>query len=158
MRTKNIETTIKACKVLIKRGFSVDYTIVGEIIDTKYRKTITNCSFINYFPRCSKEEVVKYLRHSEIFIMPSIRETFGLVYAEAMSQGLPIIYSKGQGFDGQFENGKVGYSVNCYDYNDIADKIVELHDNYQLFSKRCVSLVEKFNWIPIASAYKKLYQ
>lgn len=40
--------------------------------------------------------------------MPSHKETFGLVYAEAMSQGLPIIYTKNQGFDGQFPDGYVG--------------------------------------------------
>ena len=95
--------------------------------------------------------------NSDIFIMPSILETFGLVYAEAMSQGLPIIYSTGQGFDGQFKNGVAGYAVNCFDYRDISHKIVDLYKNYQQFSERCVSLVDKFNWLPIANAYKRIY-
>ena len=29
--------------------------------------------------------------------MPSKHETFGLVYAEAMTQGLPVIYTKNEG-------------------------------------------------------------
>ena len=40
------------------------------------------------------------------FCLPSHAETFGLVYVEAMSQGLPIIY-EGQGFDKQFQDGEV---------------------------------------------------
>ena len=36
-------------------------------------------------------------RENDIYVMPSIIETFGLVYAEAMSQGLPVIYTRGQG-------------------------------------------------------------
>ena len=49
--------------------------------------------------------------------MPSRYETFGLVYGEAMSQGLPIIYSKGQGVDGYFKEGTVGYGVVSDRYN-----------------------------------------
>lgn len=154
---KNINTTIKACKLLIEKGYSVNYTIVGKIIDAKYNKIIAKYSFIKYHPICSKDEVVLYLRNSDIFIMPSVLETFGLVYAEAMSQGMPIIYSKGQGFDGQFENGVIGYAVNCFDFKDIAQKIIDLYNNYQQFSERCVSLVDKFNWLTIAKEYRRIY-
>jgi glycosyltransferase involved in cell wall biosynthesis len=155
---RNIETTIKACKLLIEKGYTVNYTMVGEIVDSKYYKLITKYSFIQYHPKCSKEEVVLYLRNSDVFIMPSILETFGLVYAEAMSQGLPLIYSKGQGFDGQFKDGVVGFAVNCFDYGDIAQKILDLYKYYQQFSEKCVSLVDKFNWLTIASKYRRLYK
>ena len=61
--------------------------------------------------------------------MPSYTESFGLVYAEAMSQKLPVIYSKGQGFDGQFEEGLVGYHVSPYDVKDIANGILKALEN-----------------------------
>ena len=154
---KNISTTIKACKLLIEKGYTVKYTIVGEILSDKYFKIIAKNSFIDYHPKCSKEEVVLFLRNSDLFIAPSIHETFGLVYAEAMSQGLPVIYSKGQGFDGQFENGVVGYAVSCFDYRDIAQKVIDLYNNYQQFSERCISLVDKFKWPTIANEYKNIY-
>jgi glycosyltransferase involved in cell wall biosynthesis len=154
---KNIETTIKACELLLKKGYCVNYTIVGEILNVKYNKIITKSKFINYYRKCPIEEVLFHLRHSDIFVMPSIHETFGLAYAEAMSQGLPIIYSKGQGFDGQFENGVVGYAVNCFDYKDISNKIIDLYNNYKQFSERCVFFVDKFNWTTIAKEYKKIY-
>ena len=35
--------------------------------------------------------------------MASFKETFGLVYFESMSQGTPLIFTKGQGIDGYFE-------------------------------------------------------
>ena len=56
--------------------------------------------------------------------MLSIMETFGLVYAEAMSQGLPIIYTKGQGFDEQFDEGKVGYHADCFNIEEIVKRII----------------------------------
>jgi glycosyltransferase involved in cell wall biosynthesis len=154
---KNIKTTIKACKLLIDKGYSVSYTIVGKIFNIKFYKIIAKYRFIDYHPECSKEEVISYFRNSDIFIMPSVQESFGLVYAEAMSQGIPIIYSKGQGFDGQFDNGVVGYAVNCFDYRGISDKIIDIYNNYQQFSELCVSLVDKFNWLSIAQEYKNIY-
>lgn len=155
---KNIETTIKSCKLLFDLGYSVKYTIVGEILDRKYEEIIARNTFISSYPKCTKEQVLYYLRHSDIFVMPSINESFGIVYAEAMSQGVPVIYSKGQGFDGQFENGIVGYAVNCFDYNNITQKIIELYNDYEQFSKRCVSLVDRFNWLTIAAEYKRIYE
>ena len=158
IRRKNIETSIKACKLLINMGYTVNYTIVGEIIDPKYHKIISKYKFINYYPKCTKEEVITHLRNSDVFLMPSILETFGLVYPEAMSQGRPVIYSRGQGFDGQFENGIVGYAVNCFDYTDISYKIIDIYDHYQQFSKRCVTLVDKFNYSRIAREFLNIYQ
>lgn len=46
-----------------------------------------------------------------ILVMPSKTETFGNVYIEAMARGLPIVYTKGQGVDGYFKDGQVGFGV-----------------------------------------------
>lgn len=155
---KNIKTTIKACRVLIERGYSVTYKIVGEILDNSYfRKVTRDCGFIKYHARCPKEQVLLHLRSADIFVMPSITESFGLAYAEAMSQGLPVIYTRGQGFDGQFEEGQAGYSVDCLNHIEIAEKILLLCNNYREFSVRCTNLVDKFNWQEIAVIYQNLY-
>lgn len=155
---KNIKTTIKACKLIRNRGYKVVFTIVGKMMDRKYIEVINNHEFIRYFPHCSKEEVLRLLRDSDILVMPSKVETFGLVYAEAMSQGLPVIYSKGQGFDGQFIDGEVGFAVNCFDHEEIAEKITAIYSNYAEISERCVNHVDKFNWSVIAEKYKSVYQ
>ena len=46
---------------------------------------------------------------------------------------MPVIYTRGQGFDGQFEDGEVGYSVNCFDAEEIADRIEDVINNYDRF-------------------------
>jgi glycosyltransferase involved in cell wall biosynthesis len=155
---KNIETTIKAGKHLIQNGYNVRLTIVGEVINPKYRKVISKYDFINYYSKCSKEEVLRHLRESDIFVMPSLSETFGLVYAEAMSQGLPVIYSKYQGFDGQFDDGIVGYSVNSHNYKEISQKIIKTCNNYHQLSRNCLQLVDRFNWESVAQSYCKIYK
>lgn len=155
---KNIETTIMACKKLIKLGYEVSYTIVGKIVENKYYNLIKKYSFIKYIPHCKKEELIIHYRQANIFIMPSKHETFGLVYAEAMSQGLPVIYTRGQGFDGQFSEGEVGYSIQYDSVDEIIIKIKDILNKYELISNNCVQEVVKFDWDKISREYTRIYE
>jgi glycosyltransferase involved in cell wall biosynthesis len=156
-KNKNIKTTIKASKYLQDMGYKVNYIIVGEIKNFNIKPWINKYTFISYYPECKKEQVLQYMRAADIFVMPSITETFGLVYPEAMSQGLPIIYTKGQGFDGYFREGEVGFSVDCFNYKILANKIIEIYSNYSSISERCIQYVDRFDWEKIAMEYKEIY-
>ncbi len=153
---KNIDTTIKVCDILKAKGYSVVYTIVGKIKEKKY-EYIINDNRINYHHQVPIDEVINYLDNSDVFIMPSIHETFGLVYVEAMTQGLPIIYSKGQGFDGFFEQGVVGYSVPCFDELKIATSVEKIFENYTEISNNCLQASKMFSWNKIADNYINIY-
>lgn len=154
---KNIITTVKAIELLQNKGFKVKFTVVGRIKDENVFNQIKDLPYINYISPKSKEALIDVYRDNDIFVMPSITETFGLVYAEAMSQGLPVIYSKGQGFDRQFEEGQVGYSVDCYNPEDIARKISQIVDEYTNISNLCIEKVNKFKWTRITEEYLQLY-
>lgn len=156
-KNKNVVTTIRACELLIEQGFSIQYQIIGKIVDEKYRKLISQKEFIEYTPFSDKEKLVTFLSNSDIFVMPSKYETFGLVYAEAMSQGLPVIYTRGQGFDGQFSNGKIGYAVPYNSAEDISNKIKVIIKNYEIISKNCLEYVSRFNWKTISVEYTTIY-
>ncbi len=157
-RRKNVITTVKAVEILNKKGFNVTLTVVGKVIDNKIYNQIKDLSYVNYVSPKPKEELLNKYRENDIFVMPSITETFGLVYAEAMSQGLPIIYSKGQGFDGQFKEGEVGFHVNSKDEYEIADRIIQVLEDYQELSKRGANLANTFNWNNITEKYIKIYK
>jgi len=157
IRNKNIETTVKAIELLIKKGYKVKLDVVGKVKDQKIFDKIKDLNFVDYLGYKSKEELIQIYRENDIFVMPSIHETFGLVYAEAMSQGLPVIYTRGQGFDGHFEDGKVGYSVNCYDYEEISNKVHEIITKYETISSKAVKGVQKFKWDNIAKDYLDVY-
>lgn len=157
-KNKNIGATIEACKILLDEGFNVRYTIVGAIRDKKEGALIHETSFINYVDHTSKEELLNYYRSSDIFVMPSIHETFGIVYIEAMSQGLPLIYTRGQGFDGQFKDGEVGRSVDSNSAIEIAECIKDILEDYKSISTKCTENVDRFSWNRIAGTYDDLYK
>lgn len=157
-KNKNLTTTVKAIEMLQQKGYNVKFTVVGKIADKSIYQEIIKSPYVSYIEPKTKEKLIEIYRSNSIFIMPSITETFGLVYAEAMSQGLPVIYSKGQGFDGQFEEGKVGYRVECLNPVDIVDRIIDAVNNYELLSKNCIGLSDEFNWTKIAYVYSKVYE
>ena len=74
-----------------------------------------------------------------------------------MTQGLPVIYSKGQGFDRQFEEGTVGFHVESRNAEEIANRIENIMSNNQTISENCVRISDRFNWSEIAREYESLY-
>jgi glycosyltransferase involved in cell wall biosynthesis len=157
-KNKNIETSVKAIELLIEKGYRVKLDVVGKIKDQTVFDKIKDLEFVNYLGTKTKEELLELYRNNDIFILPSINETFGLVYAEAMSQGLPVIYSKGQGFDGQFEDGEIGYAVKSSDADDIAAKTIALVNNYNVISSKCIKHCDKFIWSNIGIKYHEIYK
>lgn len=159
IKRKNIESAIKASMELsnkIKK--QVNLLVVGKKKNSDYFNYLTTLGKFKYIEFCPQEELISYYRNADIFVMPSLTETFGLVYAEALSQGLPVIYTKGQGFDGHFEEGVVGYGVKPLDVKDISNKIVKILEDYDSISHRCIKNSAYFDWNSISNNYIKLYK
>lgn len=157
-RNKNIPTTQKAMEILRKKGYETSLTVVGMVQDEKELRVIMKDRFTRYLPAMPKEDLIKVYRESDIFVMPSYTESFGLVYAEAMSQGLPVIYSKGQGFDHQFPEGLVGYHVSANSPKDVADGIMRVIDSFSEMQKNVVPSARAFNWTQIIESYDHVYK
>ncbi|WP_430790447.1 glycosyltransferase family 4 protein [Virgibacillus flavescens] len=162
-QNKNVMTALGSVLRLKEKGFDVRFDIIGtgplenEIktyIKTKHiRSNVTLHGYVN-----DKNRLLAMYREADIFLMPSFHETFGLVYIEAMTQGLPVIYSRGQGIDGYFEEGEVGYAVNPASSEDISRKIETIMDNYEAMNQQVINVVGEFKWSKIASVYQELYE
>lgn len=154
-KNKNITLTCKAVELLKKDGWDINLTIAGKIVDKSAFNSVKD--YVCYMKARPKEQLIDIYREADIFVMPSISESFGLVYAEAMSQGLPVIYTKGQGFYGQFPDGEVGYSVNSSNVYSLINAIKKICESYKVISKNAIEKVMKFNWKEICSLYVRTY-
>ncbi len=103
------------------------------------------------------EEMKRFYAGCDMLLVPSKAETFGMVYLEAMSQGVPVIYTRGQGFDGQFPEGEIGYAAACGDVREQADRLIQLADGYAMRSERCVRRAAEYAWPVIAQRWLTLY-
>lgn len=153
---KNIARIIETARLRKNIGKKTRVLIIGELID-KACSSVLSDPIVEYHKKCTQNELINYYRFADIFIMPSHTETFGLVYVEAMSQGLPVLYTRGQGFDKQFDDGIVGYPVDDYNVEDINEKIDLILMNYGEISRNCIMNCERFDWNEIANKYLLLY-
>jgi len=137
----------------MEKGYKTTYTVIGTEENISIVNVLKSEKWTVVKPFMEKEHLIKEYEKADIFVMPSVNETFGLVYAEAMTQGLPVIYSQGEGFDGQFLEGEVGFHVNCRDAVDVCDKIIMILNNYDNISKKCIEKATVFNWHDILRSY-----
>lgn len=94
---------------------------------------------------------------NDIFAMVSKSETFGLVYIEALSQGLPVVWSRGEAIDGMFAK-MVGEAADPRDTKDIEAKILKILENYKDYEDLENVELDSFRWSKIAPVYSSLYK
>lgn len=105
-------------------------TFIGEgALGSKIKK-IVNCKKLEkrvcLRGYLNRDEVQKELDASDIFVMISKHETFGMVYLEAMAHGCITIASRKEGFDGIIEDGVNGFLCepgSKKSLRDVLDKI-----------------------------------
>ena len=71
---------------------------------------------------------------------------------------MPVIYSRGQGFDKQFPEGQVGFAVDSRSPESVAEGIKKVIDNYAEIAANCIPSIEKFRWHSLCQAYSEVYK
>lgn len=111
-----------------------------------------------YHGKVYDKEKLKFIFQScDIFAMPSINETFGLVYIEALLQGLFVLYTKDEGID-SFYQERIGEKVNKQsDEIEIQDALLKMIKNYNNYQIPTRKLIKNHDWKLIARKYKEIY-
>lgn len=157
---KNVPRLMSAIHDLNGQGYNLKLHIVGgggedtrriESIASKSPETFHLYGVIN-----DKEKIRALMQQCHIFTMPSLTETFGLVYVEALSQGLPILYTEGEGVDGFF-TASYGESCNPHSVYDIASKIERMIVNYNEYAIEESYIRDHFDWEKVADRYLSLF-
>ena len=102
-----------------------------------------------------KEKLRQLYLSNRIFAMPSKHETFGLVYIEALSQNLSLLYTKGQGIDNFFDFN-IGIAVNPRSVSDIKNALESLLNNNNINNDQVD--FSMFSWHNIAKIYILIYR
>lgn len=155
-KLKNQTIVVKACEMLRSKGYDVTYHVIGDIVDKEYAKGLNGKDYIILHGAKSKEWICHFYDVCDVMVLPSIHETFGLVYAEALSRGVPVIYTKGQGFDGQFPDGLVGYGVDADDSLELANKIITVKNELPRLSQNALDSCTKFQMSKVVANFYDL--
>lgn len=158
---KNVLRLIEAIKK-VKEKYNVAITLVGgkgEEHDAVLKEVSENQGYMEYLgPIYDKLQLMEVVRRCDIFAMVSHSETFGLVYAECLTQGLPILYTKGTGFDDIYPQGFVGYGVDSYSVEDMKRAIEMIIENYIALRQNIENLdYSRYSWDSISKKYISIY-
>lgn len=159
---KNVLNLVKAVYSLNNEGIYCFLDLVGG--GGQDEKKIT--FYVNQYPEIfayhgkiyDKDKLMKVMRSCDIFAMPSSNETFGLVYVEAMLQGLPILYTAGEGIDGYYAEA-IGEKVSkVAEAEEIATALKKMMKNINSYHIPTNKLLVNHDWSSIAKKYKNIYE
>ena len=142
-----------------KEPFEITY--IGEGDEKKHVQRCFEDSGCNgklvFTGRIPREDVIQYLKQSDVFVMISRGEIFGLVYLEAMALGCITIAARHEGVDGIIEDGVNGFlceAGNAKELSSIISKIrgmnpVELNE----MSRRAKETANVYSDVNVAKYY-----
>ena len=109
----------------------------------------------------NSNEIDKILCFSDLFLLPSLNESFGLAALEAMACGVPVISSNTGGIPEVNKHGISGFLSNINDVDDMSkNAIYILSDPKRLetYKKNAIIEARKFDIHQIVPQYEKIYQ
>ncbi|HEZ0673961.1 TPA: glycosyltransferase, partial [Neisseria meningitidis] len=87
---------------------------------------------VTFLGALQPEAVLDLMRNSDAFVLASRTETFGVVYIEALSQGLPVIATRCGGAESIVSDGN-GYLVPVDDDDALADALIKMYEHHSDF-------------------------
>jgi len=161
-RQKGFRYLIEAMPEILKHYPLLTLEIIGKGPEkekleelVKERELTHHVAFLG-----EKTDILDYLEHWSVFVLPSVSETFGIVLLEAMHSGLPIVASKVGGITDLIEHEKNGLLVEPKSSKAIAHSVLKLLDDQGLaakIKKHGLSRVEDFDWQHIIKRIENSY-
>jgi glycosyltransferase involved in cell wall biosynthesis len=158
---KGPEYFIEAANIVAKRLPNVRFVMAGS--GDMMNRMIKHVAKLNLGGRfhftgfLKGDDVHKMYSYSDVYVMPSVSEPFGISPLEAMRSGVPVIISKQSGVS---EVLKHALKVNFWDVNALADSIYALltYKGLNNMITRCgFEEVNSFSWDSAAGLVKKIY-
>ena len=113
---------------------------------------------VKFWGRYTREEFNEYLQNSDCFVLASRFETFGVVYAEAMATGTPVIATRCGGPE-DFVNNEVGLLVDVDNVDALSEAMDYMYHNSAGFNAQKIRdyVVSKFSPSQIAKQCEEVY-
>ena len=161
-KVKRVEDVLRVFDI-VRKEIPCKLILVGDgperpAIDKLCRELNTCSDIISLGKIANPKEVLSI---SDLFILPSETESFGLSALEAMALKIPVISSNTGGIPELNIHGKTGYMSNVGDYKDMAKNTITLltdDKKFQKFRENAFEQAKKFDIESILPMYEKLYK
>lgn len=160
---KGCEYLLRAAAESLQEEKNIQFLIVGEgrlkeeLLSLTSKLGIDKETIFTGF----REDIQNILTHTDIFVMPSLWEGFGLSLVEAMAAGKPVIATNVGPLPELINHEETGFIVPARNHRALSVAILTLVKNKELrekMGKKAQDRVrEKFDSLRMAQNYDKLY-
>tara|TARA_B110000008_G_scaffold172764_1_gene172408 strand:+ start:210 stop:1346 length:1137 start_codon:yes stop_codon:yes gene_type:complete len=159
---KNIANVIKVF-YNIQKQFKAKLLMIGEGPDKTLAENLCNELGISHLVDFlgNTNQVEKNLCHSDLFLLPSSAESFGLAALEAMASKVAVITSNAGGLPEININGETGYVENYNDVDQMSKKAISIlsnRKNLEKFKNNAFLKAKEYDINNIVPLYEKTYQ
>ena len=126
---KGLAILLESCEELLKRGEEFRVLIAGPGDPDQFRETMSDelRERTEFLGRVSDKRKQEILRSIALYVAPNTGgESFGIILAEAMAAGAPVVASDLMAFRDVLENGKAGEIFHAGDSSELALQIGRL--------------------------------
>ena len=164
VEVKGLMTLLRAVPIVLQKIPDAKFYIVGKGVQYSQLKataTLLNLNgsvkFTGFLPDAEKNKIVS---EAAVSVLPSYREAMGIVGAEAMALGKPIVASRVGGIPEMVIDGGTGFLVSPKDPESLAEKIILLLENSKLrekMGKAALKRAKSFTWDNVAKQTEAVY-
>jgi N-acetyl-alpha-D-glucosaminyl L-malate synthase BshA len=162
-KVKRVHDVLDVFRKLLEKGVNAKLILVGDgpernILEKSCRDWGL-CDRIVFLG--SLKSTIEVLAISDLFVLPSETESFGLAALEALAAGVPVIASRAGGIPEVVTHGFSGYLSSVGDVDDMADNAFEIlnsSENLQKFKTNARKEAARFELDAILPIYENLYR
>ena len=159
---KNIANVIKIF-YNIQKELEAKLLMIGEGPDKSLAEDLCDELGISHLVEFlgNTNQVEKNLCHSDLFLLPSSAESFGLAALEAMASKVAVISSNAGGLPEININGETGYVENFDDVDQMSKKAISIlsnRENLENFKNKAFLKAKEYDINNIVPLYEKTYQ
>ena len=159
---KNIANVVKIF-YNIQKKLNAKLIMIGEGPDKLLAENLCQELGISHLVKFlgNSNQVEKNLCHSDLFLLPSSAESFGLAALEAMASKVAVISSDSGGLPEININGETGYVENFDNVDEMSRKAISILSNKESldnFKNKAFLKAKEFDISKIVPLYEKTYQ
>ncbi|MGQ0829492.1 MAG: glycosyltransferase [Bacteroidota bacterium] len=130
---KNHQLLLAAFKLFISSGRKAKLLIAGDGPNADKLKSMSRqlriMNDVTFLGWLTREDLSEKMKEINVFVLPSKKETFGVVLIEAMSCGIPVISTKSGGPESIIDSDKIGVLCSS-DEKNLFLAMAEVYDNF----------------------------
>lgn len=157
IESKGIFDLIKAWEILMRQRSDLHICIIGYSEDEKLTSEIRTSKNISYIGELSHDQVIPYMQAADLLVHPSYSEGFGLVVAESLACGCPVVCSKAGALPELITGDDVGLCIEAGNIQQLADTIIAALSK-QWSTEAMVQHARQFSMDKNVKAHLSLYK